>query len=109
MKNVSPFRRECFQTFFSSIFVFHLFYLSCDTLLSIFSDDDDGNSHLHICASFTVVFFLILIALFITGGLFDDIQESEFIFKYAVRKTQDEQMFNASMRRLDGGNVKRND
>lgn len=42
--------------------------------------------------------------LLITGGLFDDAQEAEFVFKYAVRKTS-EQMFNATMRRLSAGNI----
>lgn len=61
-----------------------------------------------------MVFFLILIAhslllLFITGGLFDDMKEAEFVFKYAVRKTHDEQMFNSSMRRLDAGKMHESD
>ena len=78
-------------------------------------DDDDGNSHQLTCRQFYVcqifsslsaadaVLIIYMNELLITGGLFDDAKEAEFVFKYAVRKTN-EQMFNATMRRLSAGN-----
>lgn len=101
------------QHFFSSIFV----RLSSPTRffsLIIFFDDDDGNSHqlTHmqtiLCVSnflfsFSAVLIIYMNEMLITGGLFDDAKEAEFVFKYAVRKTN-EQMFNATMRRLSAGN-----
>lgn len=52
----------------------------------------------------STVLIIYMNELLITGGLFDDAKEAEFVFKYAVRKTN-EQMFNATMRRLSAGNI----
>lgn len=106
-------KRKCFERlsdYFRSSFIFNFLFI-------INANDDDGNSQPVICVcvyeckqqvmfffrwmneNFSFAFSRFFLS---TGGLFDDAQEAEIIFKFAVQKTN-ERIFNSTLRRLNPG------
>ncbi len=103
-----------FKHFSQSIFIPTSYDAKIFSCFSRYVDDDDGNSppRMNICVkksgNFSFITLITLshaacVFLIVTGGLFDDIPEAEYIFKYAVRKTHDDRSFNSTMRRLEAG------